>query len=452
MNNEKYEDFRDSKKFMLAKLHESVLNANERLNFQHDDYFLNFNQKISPNAKEIQQLERRIEILELQKDIIKIYSNGMKNTVLLTLYYQEKIRETKEKVFIINYKTLLNSRDAIFLDDKVLKLDEDLKLAELKRFEKYLDEEELPKYKQCPIPKNLEEVEEINSQIECEIQICFKKLEEFRNNNEIAYDLFQDKVELINTVQETFQNELLEFANNSYNIDEISIIIKESDLSMLKQRLMTEKNKKKFLIETCPEALHIACEAGNFEIVKYLIEEMKFDSKVLCKDGYFPINYAAKNLKTTCTDILNYLYIIDKKIIEPKAIYGRTPLHTATYFDNFTAAEWLIKNNANVNQSETGNFQKETPLHNAAYNGNTLMVELLLDKGANPYATNSKEITPLIHAINKGHYYVVQIFWSRGYWITDTQLNLLMKYPLEENQRQCLELPLLRFLERIKSC
>ena len=51
----------------------------------------------------------------------------------------------------------------------------------------------------------------------------------------------------------------------------------------------------------------------------------------------------------------------------------------------------------------------ETPLHAAAKNGNLSVVRLLLTHGANMNAKNSKGITPLIFAAERGNSTLFQI-------------------------------------------
>ena len=88
-------------------------------------------------------------------------------------------------------------------------------------------------------------------------------------------------------------------------------------------------------------------------------------------------------------------------LINAPVIGGYTPLQRAISSGNVAAAELLLANGANVNDTGT---QSATPLGMAAGTGNKAMIELLLAKGAQVNAADrdSTAGTPLYHAVTKG--------------------------------------------------
>ena len=444
---ENSEGYKNSKVLILQKLCNSNILAYEGFISQLNSSYLQLNQIVTPLAEKQFSLQRKLEILNLQKYILGMSLKG-RNARELSSFYQNKIKNLKEEVFIPAYKDLLKARDGIYRNEEIITLNEKIIDEELQKFSDELEHNEMPEFRQFSVPSDVSVINELIVKIKNDIDNINLQIDEIFNIKEVANDNHNNLQYRLENFHETLNKDLDEYIKK-FRDDEIKIIIQGKSLEILKKRLSLEKKKEEFLKKTCPGALHFACEFGALEIVKYLVEEMRYN--ILYQHaGYYPIHDAVKNLSSNCIDILNYLNSIDKSVIDFRGIFGRSPLHTATVFDNWKAAEWLVNKGADINLHESGKFQTETPLHNAAFNGNTLMVEFLLDKGANPIAKNKNEITPLMQGIKQGHLEVVLIFWNNGVWLTSDQLSSLLKLPLNEKQRQCLEIPLKMFSERIE--
>lgn len=109
-----------------------------------------------------------------------------------------------------------------------------------------------------------------------------------------------------------------------------------------------------------------------------------------------PIHYAA-----ACTQIDTYgkaLQDIIKlnKEIDPRDIYGNTPLHIACYRGKEQIAKILMNAKANF---KAENKRKNTPLHFAVSTSSINIVKLLLEAGADIDAQNSEGNTPLHIAV-----------------------------------------------------
>ncbi|WP_094745816.1 ankyrin repeat domain-containing protein [Vaginella massiliensis] len=99
-------------------------------------------------------------------------------------------------------------------------------------------------------------------------------------------------------------------------------------------------------------------------------------------------------------------WIADGKPVNDKDVDGNTPLHYATFADDFTVAELLVKAGADVNAQ---NIIQDSPFLYAGANGYTNLVKLYLDHGANFYVLNRYGGTALIPAAEKGHLETVKL-------------------------------------------
>ena len=444
---ENSEAYKNLKILILQKLCDSNLLAYENFMSDLEKSYLKLNQIVTPLTEKENSLRRNLLILNLKKQLLDKSLEG-RNIRELNSYYQFKIKNLKEEIFLPAYKDLLKAREGIYRDGKLIKLNEENLTFELQNLWDQIEKNEMVEYQKFTVPSASSEIKDLLNKIKISEDCIYLQLEELCNMKELATDDYYNRQNRLENFHETLNKDLHEYIT-TFRDNEIKIIIEGKSLEFLKKRLSLEKNKREFLKITCPGALHYACEYGAFEIVQFLINEMGYS--VLYKhDGYYPIHDAVKKFSSNCIDILNFLFSLDKNVIYLTGIYGRSPLHTATVFDNFEAVKWLLNNGADINLKETGAFQSETALHNAAFNGNTLIVQYLIDKGADPRAKSKNEVTPLMRGIKEGHLEVVLIFWDNGIWLTSDELSSLLKLPLNKNQHECLEIPLKKFSQTIE--
>jgi len=90
---------------------------------------------------------------------------------------------------------------------------------------------------------------------------------------------------------------------------------------------------------------------------------------------------------------------------------GTTPLHWASYHDDFERADSLIRAGADVNAA---NDLGATPLWTACQNGSSAMVRKLLAAGANPNLALLLGETPLMVAARSGYPDIVEQLLAKG--------------------------------------
>lgn len=99
-------------------------------------------------------------------------------------------------------------------------------------------------------------------------------------------------------------------------------------------------------------------------------------------------------------DLETATYLIEHNAsIHEYSYDGWTPLHLASFFGSFEAAQLLIKQGANVNAVSSNN-QRNMPIHAAAAGRKFPLVKLLLEYGADVNAQQAEGWTPLLLAVN----------------------------------------------------
>lgn len=133
---------------------------------------------------------------------------------------------------------------------------------------------------------------------------------------------------------------------------------------------------------TGKNALHVACEYGRLDVVKFLVENIKDDSFLLAEtvDGHSVV-YFTLCAEQNREEILEYLTLTAKIDINQLLSNGSTELIVAVNERNFESVKILCKNGADPN---VGVYVTYKAIHIACQqpqNANT--IQLLLDHGAN---------------------------------------------------------------------
>jgi len=180
--------------------------------------------------------------------------------------------------------------------------------------------------------------------------------------------------------------------------------------------------------------LHAACRSGNFEMVKYLLNN-GLDSNSKTKSGYTAFHYISKDRNQKNEALWQLLY--DKKAdLNATNCFECTPLHYAVLDENVPLVTWLIKNNANLNvrgyffgTKHQGPY--ETPLMMAEkYNKSTEIKDLLLNAGA---TVSTPEINKLFASIKRMQHYGLHLK-TRGAQKGQVVMDLADKLQKEADQ------------------
>ena len=152
--------------------------------------------------------------------------------------------------------------------------------------------------------------------------------------------------------------------------------------------------------------LHLAAEAGNEQIVQFLLEK---GTDINARDGSqnTPLHRAASYGHEQVAQLL----LSTGADIEARDEDQRTPLHHAAENGHEQVAELLLEKGADI---EARDWRQDTPLHEAAESGHERVAELLLEKGADINARYGGQTTPLQEAIMRGHKKIVQLMLEKG--------------------------------------
>jgi ankyrin repeat protein len=140
-----------------------------------------------------------------------------------------------------------------------------------------------------------------------------------------------------------------------------------------------------------------AIEYCNLDIVKYLCEEMDFNTAgVRNESGYTPLHCAAK---TRVVALMEYFLNRNPEDINaPTTDSSRsTPLHHAILRGNLKVARLLVERGANPNLQES---KQNTAAHFLIYSPCSDLMATLIDAGANLCAINVYGMTPLGYALS----------------------------------------------------
>lgn len=186
---------------------------------------------------------------------------------------------------------------------------------------------------------------------------------------------------------------------NSMHITPAHIAAQRNDVKMLE--ILKENT---VLIKSCSyknwEPVHFAIFYGNYEAVKYLLDNdlVNLSSLILgveaCKDNFIILN-SFKFM--SLLDLA--LYSKNEQIINLLNEKNALPsLHTAVKNNDLQAITFhLFGDKKDVN--EVSNYKKSTPLHIAAYMGNYEVAHCLIESNACPDLLNEDGFSPLELAV-----------------------------------------------------
>ena len=146
--------------------------------------------------------------------------------------------------------------------------------------------------------------------------------------------------------------------------------------------------------ENGKNALHFACQHGNINCVKYLVEtNQKLDINTPDKRIYTPLHFAAQNDKPY---VCEYLIESCNCDVNPLCQDGKTPYFWAVE-NGATKAYYYLISVPSVDQ-ERGDKNGYFPIHMAVKNGHMEIMKDLILKGCDPNVTSPEGITPCMLA------------------------------------------------------
>lgn len=404
---------------------------------------------IAPLQETRDQLSRQAEVFSLQLQCLEEYK--------VADITEEKIAEWQEayqkgvtelvQFFISDYKNHVDAREAVYRDAKLISIEtKEEKLQEVAHFEEKFRREELPDYVNWVLPRTQIEAKENYSLKEAKRNAALAQYEELMQTQTNHVERFLAERENLAKPWHVLNLQSKSIMKNPDDDNIIYKLCRQNDITALKEQLSKHFNKKNYLARQAPRALHIACEANQLPMVRYLIEKIGLRQKQDLQ-GYYPLHAAAtcthvnSDIHSEVTQLLDYL-LKKGANVECLGPYDRTPLHTAALYGSLPAVAWLVAQGADINRAEKGRFQANTPLHNAAFAGHVEIVDFLLQKGANPRLLNKTDATALMEAIEQGKLNVVEIFWKRGIWLLASERKQLLEKPLTKIAMRCLNVPL----------
>jgi serine/threonine-protein phosphatase 6 regulatory ankyrin repeat subunit B len=159
-------------------------------------------------------------------------------------------------------------------------------------------------------------------------------------------------------------------------------------------------------------SLHIACENGNFEASRILLDKGAKVNAVSATSQSTPLMYAVQSGKYDVTQLLLSMHAL----IDAENGYGNTALHIACRNGNVDIAYFLIDEGAKCNVS---NHKGSNPLHFCGYSkldysAAKRLINILISKGTNLEGVDCHGNTPLLAACIGGNIAVVESLIDAG--------------------------------------
>eukprot|EP00163_Fabomonas_tropica_P031347 TRINITY_DN742_c0_g1_i1.p1 TRINITY_DN742_c0_g1~~TRINITY_DN742_c0_g1_i1.p1 ORF type:complete len:735 (-),score=88.59 TRINITY_DN742_c0_g1_i1:1496-3700(-) len=182
--------------------------------------------------------------------------------------------------------------------------------------------------------------------------------------------------------------------------------------------------------------VHLACQKGHFEIVKYLIQ---MGASLLLKDqgGRLPLHYAARGGDASTLKLVMYRPNTD---VNEQDAAGETPIYFSAYFGNPECARLLVDAGADVN---VANSHGDLPVMWCCFNGHSETLEALLQSGnLNLKCRNSYGWCPLHIAAHMGRIACVEVLLGQAHMDPDSRTeegHTALHIAVMEDKHECFE-------------
>ncbi|WP_349967748.1 ankyrin repeat domain-containing protein [Wolbachia endosymbiont of Armadillidium arcangelii] len=147
--------------------------------------------------------------------------------------------------------------------------------------------------------------------------------------------------------------------------------------------------------------LHHAAFGNDPKLIKFLLNELKFNINIINEEGNTPLHVAARYGRLDAVKGL----LSRRANIDARNNVNNTPLHIAARYGQLDVVRELLDKKAKI---YTGNKAGNAPLHVAARYGQLDVVKELLDKKAKIYTGNKAGNAPLHVAARYGQLDVVK--------------------------------------------
>ncbi|KAG8406698.1 hypothetical protein J3459_013951 [Metarhizium acridum] len=204
----------------------------------------------------------------------------------------------------------------------------------------------------------------------------------------------------------TAGNQLQEGPNggdNDYGIPSLSLAAMKGDEKAVQRLINNGADVEGTDPNECATALHYACQLGNQNVVKILLETGQADPNQIDPFVGSAVSWAAKEGEK---ELVEFLLRKGGQVTVTSKL-GRTPLHQAAQKGHNDVVRLLLKWGATL----TTDSQGRTPLHLAARHGKIAVVRLLLEEqpALDPEALDNEGLTPADLAAKWQHYDIVQL-------------------------------------------
>ncbi|CAL1291841.1 unnamed protein product [Larinioides sclopetarius] len=234
------------------------------------------------------------------------------------------------------------------------------------------------------------------------------------------YAVWYDRKEIVEILLERTQNVNANVRMGGYTSLHVAAEKGHSELVkfLLEKGASVNKESDEQLIP-----LHLAAMRGNIEIVRTLLFH-KSNVNAETIDGITPLIVAAERNRI---DVAKLLIKHKAKVnVADKTLFkGWTPLMLSVKNDSLYMAEYLLKNNADVEQQD---FLGQTALHFAVLNGSESIIDVLLANKAKIAVADNEGKTELHKAAERGHEKIVGILIQKKSNINAEDIN--MRTPL----------------------
>lgn len=225
-------------------------------------------------------------------------------------------------------------------------------------------------------------------------------------NNKLCELIAKHDADNVKTLLKRYKENPFEFEH--LEIDQALCQCIESKCVELTRVFLSAKASIRCVTSSGARPIHLACIAGNTDIVDLLIKEGAI-LNMADTNGFYPLHLAVKEGHYNVVELLiKSGASLNRQIFRNS---NESALHLAIQRSNHMMASLLIDKGADVNIKSKG---EDTPLHYAAKRGLVRTAQYLLVHNADVNVQNNEGVTPLMCAIRKTNPTLVSLLLENG--------------------------------------